>query len=165
MASPWSCTRSSPDPDPHPACSGHRPHPNGVVGGVYGRGYRTTARGTGRSEGSGDAPRGAETQASASAAWPAVSWAASTHATRQPRASRPPSGRKWNHASLPWGPTPWSRQPQVAQVTGASRPSRTASGRRLLGSDGWSIDRDLGPGRREARLLLLSGCHPNGPLL
>ena len=49
-----------------------------------------------------------------------ASWAASAQSTRQPRASRPASGLKWNHASAPAWPTAWRRQPHEAQVTGAA---------------------------------------------
>ena len=66
---------------------------------------------------------------------PVESWAASAQATRQPRASRPAIGLKWNHASPVWA----SRHPQEAHVTGAPAPSRTARGVSASGPDGWSI--------------------------
>ena len=46
---------------------------------------------------------------------PSASCAASAQSTRQPRASRPPSGLKWKNAS----PVAARRQPHVAHVTGA----------------------------------------------
>ena len=54
---------------------------------------------------------------------PAASCAASAQATRQPRASRPPSGLKWKKRLAGRG----RRQPHAAQVTGAVAPSRTAT--------------------------------------
>src|SRR3954452_16797708 len=54
---------------------------------------------------------------------------------RQPRASRPPSGLKCMKVS----PVADRRQPHAAHVTGASRPSRTADGRWVSGSEGWII--------------------------
>ena len=70
---------------------------------------------------------------------PVTSWAASAQSIRQPRASRPPSGLKCMKAS----PVADRRQPHAAHVTGASRPSRTADGRWVSGSEGWIIRGDL----------------------
>src|SRR5256885_2280087 len=53
------------------------------------------------------------------ARYPATSCGASTQSTRQPRASRPPSGLKWNQAMSLSAIPARRRQPHAEQVTGA----------------------------------------------
>jgi hypothetical protein len=60
-------------------------------------------------------PANAGAQTGSEIGRPAMSCAASAHEIRQPRASRPEIGLKWNHAS----PLTDRRQPQAAHVTGA----------------------------------------------
>ena len=81
----------------------------------------------------GSAARRAPFQTGTETGRPVASCAASAHAIRQPRASRPAIGLKWNQASPVWD----SRQPQAAQVTGAAWPPYTAMGWVSSGSDGW----------------------------
>ena len=94
-----------------------------------------SGRAVGRRIAAGRAPDPPVDQTATAIGRPAASCAASAQATRQPRASRPPSGLKWKNAS----PVVVRRQPQAAQVTGPSRPSRTADVRRISESEGWII--------------------------
>ena len=88
-----------------------------------------SARGRLPSPGAQRRPPGRASDRAARSGGRARSCAASAQVTRQPRASRPPSGLKWNHAS----PLADRRQPQAAHVTGAPWPSRTAGGVTELG--------------------------------
>ena len=66
------------------------------------------------------------TRQAATMARPWASCAASAQSIRQPRASRPPIGAKWNQSSSPFAAR-CSRQPQALQVIGPLRPSRASA--------------------------------------
>ena len=66
------------------------------------------------------------TRQAATMARPWASCAASAQSIRQPRASRPPIGAKWNQSSSPFAAR-CSRQPQALQVIGPLRPSMASA--------------------------------------
>jgi len=74
-----------------------------------------------------------------SSARPDASCGSPTQATRQPRASRPPSGEKWVQLDDPAGPSLVRRQPQAMQVTGPPATDAVPRGQAGWGSDGWII--------------------------
>ena len=96
--------------------------------------------------------RGSAARQAATRARPWASCAASAQSIRQPRASRPPIGAKWNQTSSPLAAR-CSRQPQVLQVIGPLRPSM-ASAMWLVSKAGYVIG---APGRTAPRDAAPSG--------
>jgi hypothetical protein len=108
--------------------------------------------------------RGVGQAATVAATAPLASWARSTQATRQPRASRPANRPKWNQVEG-WEAVICSRrQPQAEHVTGALCPSRTARKPEPvpLGSEGWIIWEPFG-GIRGRTAPTVPSTVPSGP--
>lgn len=72
---------------------------------------------------------------------PWASWGRSTQSTRQPRASRPPSGPKWVQLVGEEAESDSRRQPQALHVTGPLATSTCRRGQAGWGSDGLIIGR------------------------